>query len=112
MKRLLELVSLLVLRSNDCRPMRGGALPDMVCVDRQKSATDEARGEEFETIFPASSVSAQKTARLSAPRAVIELTSVSPPTPVTLDDGRWSWGEVAVATEKSKRDKILSDIFT
>ena len=86
-------------------------MPDMVGVDQQKSAT-EARGEEFETIFPAPSVSAQKTARLSAPRAVIELTSVSPPTPVTLDDGRWSWGEVAVSTEKSKRDKILSDIFT
>ena len=46
--------------------------------------------DDFETLFPVSAA-----ALLAASSDVIELTSASPPAPVTLDDGRWSWGAVA-----------------
>ena len=49
--------------------------------------------DDYETLFEVSAVSA--AALVSASSDVIELTSASPPAPVTLDDGRWSWGAVA-----------------
>ena len=49
--------------------------------------------EDFETLFPASSASAAPLL-LSASPDVIESTPASPPSAVTLEDGRWSWGAV------------------
>ena len=52
----------------------------------------EAGVDVFETPFP---VLAGTFLILSASTDVIELTPASPPAAVTLEDGRWSWGEVA-----------------
>ena len=57
-------------------------------------ATTAAAEAEFETIFAVSGDSASALPLLSSQTAVIELTSASPPTVVTLEDGRWSWGVV------------------
>ena len=55
-------------------------------------ATTAAAEAEFETIFAVSGDSASALPLLSSQTAVIELTTASPP--VTLEDGRWSWGVV------------------
>ena len=57
-------------------------------------ATTAAAEAEFETIFAVSGDSASAQPLLSSQTAVIELTTPSPPTVVTLEDGRWSWGVV------------------
>merc|ERR1712210_117050 len=49
--------------------------------------------EDFETLFPVSAASAAPLL-LSASPDVIESTPASPPSAVTLEDGRWSWGAV------------------
>ena len=63
-------------------------------------ATTAAAEAEFETIFAVSGDSASAQPLLSSQTAVIELTTPSPP--VTLEDGRWSWGFVDPVEESTK----------
>ena len=64
-------------------------------------ATTAAAEAEFETIFAVSGDSASAEPLLASSAAVIELTTASPP--VTLEDGRWSWGVV----EESKKSAVV-----
>ena len=67
-------------------------------------ATTAAAEAEFETIFAVSGDSASAEPLLASSAAVIELTTASPP--VTLEDGRWSWGVVDIV-EQSKRSAVV-----
>ena len=68
---------------------------------RAAAATTAAAEAEFETIFAVSGDSASAEPLLASSAAVIELTTASPP--VTLEDGRWSWGVV----EESKKSAVV-----
>merc|ERR1712037_1071718 len=100
MEPLFHLLALLTLPyDSQARPeypvtLPGGAWAWGRVGDQPKpvTATAAAEEEEFETIFAVSGDSASAAPLLSSQTAVIELTTPSPP--VTLEDGRWSWGVV------------------
>ena len=89
MEHLLQIVSLLILPYHcQARPvypvtLPGGAWPWGSVEEEQPKPTES---EDFVTIFPPVSA-------VSASAQIIEPTSL-PPEPVTLEDGRWVWGEV------------------